>query len=64
MENTDRQVRQHSEQNHVKVLMQRDQVSHLIGKGGAVIKEFVRRSGAFIKFETPTQGSPRQVSRL
>jgi len=47
-----------------RILMEADKVSLVIGKGGAVIKNIVKQSSAFLKFNRPKEGTTKQVGTV
>jgi len=44
--------------------VEQEKVSHIIGKGGSVIKGIIKQSGTYVKFAPPKEGTNKQVGSI
>jgi transcription antitermination factor NusA-like protein len=56
--------RQRSAASEQRILLEQDRVSYVIGKGGSIIKNIIRQSGAFLKFAACVEGTTKQVGTI
>jgi len=59
-----RQRRPTVPQPEARIIVEQEKVSHLIGKGGSIVKNIIKQSGTYVKFDTPKDGSTKQVGTI